>query len=204
MELQYYCTRCREGLCKACKAQIKHASHIDQVNDATETAAALRQRLMELLRIIFPEDKEKEVNESLEYASDLVTAFECDSASQVSSIKTMIHEQCQELLFRVKKRKEELISEGELRKKELVEVLDHLRESNNALHHILDAPRNALRIEDLVKMRPHSIQLLTDVSRDIVARGRSLLRKIAFTCRKMSEVEGQFRIMGKVVDNTEI
>ena len=115
------------------------------------------------------------MNESLDYAGDLLTAFECDSASQVSSIKTMIHEQCQELLFRVKKRKEELISEGELRKKELVEVLDHLRESNNPLQHILDAPGNALRIEDLVKMRPHSIQLLTDVSRDIVARGRSLL-----------------------------
>ena len=91
MELQYYCTRCREVLCKTCKAQIKHASHIDQVNDGTEVATALN--LMERLRKIVPDGNEKEVNESLEYAGDLLTAFECDSATQVSSIKTMIHEE---------------------------------------------------------------------------------------------------------------
>ena len=131
MELRYYCTRCREVLCETCKAEIKHASHMDQINDATEVAAALRRRLTERVRKIVPDDKEKEVNESLEYAGDLLTTFECDSASQVSSIKTMIHEQCQDLLLRVKKRKEELVLEGDMWKKELVELQDCFRESNN-------------------------------------------------------------------------
>eukprot|EP00117_Sycon_ciliatum_P008723 scpid106248/ scgid11300/ len=204
MELQYYCTRCREGLCKACKAQIKHASHIDQVNDATETAAALRQRLMELLRIIFPEDKEKEVNESLEYASDLVTAFECDSASQVSRIKTMIEEQCQELLLRVKKRKEKLIDEGSMRKKHLFELQECYNELNNgkgAFQHVLDGIRYAVKNEDLVKMHPYSIQLLTEASSDIMAKTSSLMQRITFTCKTPSELQEHFGGMGKVVDN---
>eukprot|EP00117_Sycon_ciliatum_P004924 scpid102906/ scgid9083/ len=33
MKLVYYCTRCQEVLCERCKVQIKHASHIDQINN---------------------------------------------------------------------------------------------------------------------------------------------------------------------------
>ena len=207
MELRYYCNRCREVLCETCKAQIKHASHIDQVNDATETAAALRQRLMELLRIIFPEDKEKEVNEGLEYARDLLTAFECYSASQVSSIKTMIHEQCQDLLLNVKKRKHELRNGVEFRKEELVELQECNREWNSAtgaVQHILEGQRHALTNEDLVKLHPHSIQLLSQTSRGIVAKRRSLTRRITLKCKKLSELKRHLDVMGKVVDNTDI
>ena len=207
MELQYYCTRCREVLCKTCKAQIKHASHIDQVNDGTEVAAALRHSLMERLRKIVPDGKEKEVNESLEYSGDLLTAFECDSASQVSSIKTMIHEQCQELLLQVEKRKEKLIDEGGMRKKELFELQECYRELNNgkgAFQHVLDGIRYAVKNEDRVKMHPYSIQLLTEASSDIMAKTSSLMQRITFTCKTPSELQEHFGGMGKVVDNTDI
>ena len=206
MKLRYYCTRCREVLCETCKAQIKHESHIDQINDATEVAATLRHRLTERLRKIVPDDKEKEVNESLDYAGDLLTAFECDSASQVSRIKTMIEEQCQELLLRVKKRKEKLIDEGSIRKKHLVELQEcyELNNGKGAFQHVLDGIRYAVKNEDLVKMHPHSIQLLTEASSDIIAKTSSILQRRTFTCKKPSELQEHFGVMGQVVDNTDI
>ena len=207
MKLRYWCTRCREVLCERCKLQVKHASHMNQINEATEVAAALRHRLTERLRNLDPDDKGKEVDESLDYAGNLVTAFECYSASQVSSIKTMIHEQCQDLLFRVKKRKEELIGEGEIRKKEFIELVDHCRETNNVtgtLQHILDARRYALRNEDLIQMSPKSIQCLTEAYHDIVAKGSSRMPRMILTCKQSSKLDGHFGAMGKVVDNTAI
>ena len=207
MKLQYYCTLCREVLCETCKEQDEHASHIDHINDGAEAAGALRHRLTERLSNMIPDDNEKEVNESLDYAGDLLTAFECDSASQVSSIKTMIHEQCQDLLLRVKKRKEELIGEGEIRKKEFIELVDHYRETNNVtgtLQHVRDARRCALRKEDLIQMSPKLIQCLTEAYHDIMAKGNSQMLGMILTCKQSSKLEGHLSAMGKVVDNTAI
>ncbi|XP_065194571.1 uncharacterized protein LOC135825866 [Sycon ciliatum] len=204
MEMRYYCTLCREVLCECCRVDVKHESHIDQIKDATDVAAALRHRLMKRLRNIVPDDKDQEAEESLQYAGDLLEAFESDVASQVSNIKTQISEKCEEQLLKVKKRKKELESEAKTRKKELAEQEEYYRKSNSAeraFQHIQDGLRYAIRNEDLLKMYPRSINHLTAASRDMDAKRSELMRRVVFACQNL---EAGFGEMGNVVDNTDI
>eukprot|EP00117_Sycon_ciliatum_P002352 scpid107574/ scgid7618/ len=143
----------------------------------------------------------------MHHAGNLLRACEYDLARRVSSIKTQISDTVKEQLLKVEKRKEELMSEGEFRKMELDERQDYFRKSDKvagALQHIRAELTRALRHEDLVKMHPHSIQLLTEASSDIVAKTTSLTRRMTFTCKKPSELESHLGVMGTVVDNTDI
>ena len=207
MEIQYYCTQCREALCENCKVELKHPSHTGEISEVTETAAALRQRLTERLRNLVPDDKGKEMDASLDHANDLLDAFEHDLVRRVSNIMTMIREKCEELLLKVNKRKLELISEGELRQKELVERQEFYRNRDNvstAFQRILAGPRHALRSEDLLKMHPNLDELLTPHSINIEAERRSLLWMSTFTCQNLPELQRHFGVMGKIVDNSGI
>eukprot|EP00117_Sycon_ciliatum_P023194 scpid80625/ scgid19787/ len=143
----------------------------------------------------------------MHHAGNLLRACEYDLARRVSSIKTQISDTVKEQLLKVEKRKEELMSEGEFRKMELDERQDYFRKSDKvagALQHIRAELTRALRHEDLVKMHPHSIQLLTEASSDIIAKTSSILQRRTFTCKKPSELQEHFGVMGQVVDNTDI
>ena len=209
MTMRYYCAKCREVLCEKCKLQSKNASHTNQIGDISAEAAVVRKRLTERQRKISPEDKEEEVEAGMKRAGDLILkAFGCDLQGKVADIKRLIHEHCDEQLHWIKQRKEELMNEAELQSKKLRELQAHtFAEFNgvffqpNALKAISKSP---LRNEDLLKIHPHSTEVLRSSLQYFGDKNYSLMRRLAFEGQNPSGLAGIIGSTGEVVDKTDI
>eukprot|EP00117_Sycon_ciliatum_P024180 scpid44402/ scgid20353/ Tripartite motif-containing protein 2; E3 ubiquitin-protein ligase TRIM2; Neural activity-related RING finger protein len=208
MEMRYFCTHCRQVLCEKCKHESDHASHEDEFTDIPVAAAALRHKLTEGLKNLEPKDEDKEVDASLQYASDVLEAFDCDLAHQVANIKALIHGLCSEQLRGVKKRENELMIEGKVRTVEQFEFQSHfLIQYHGGISKCVEVRRiidGVSSNEDLLKIYPYLLKALTDALRSIDVKRYSAMWRARFQCKNFPDWKGPIGVMGKVVDNTGI
>eukprot|EP00117_Sycon_ciliatum_P048246 scpid50343/ scgid34368/ len=212
MELRLYCNICREVLCESCKHQQKHDSHIDQIGDITEEAVALRQRLKVRMEKFVPEGKTKEVDKSLEFAGDLLKAFESERTSQVTLNKRLIDAVCNHQHQVIKKRKQELICGAEQWRKQLADL--HAKCSTEYSEACEKAKHEKCLIkavstnQDLLKIHPYLNKFLASTGTSILQgfpeKCFSLTSIWKFACLNLTDLEGRMSTMGVFLDDNHI
>eukprot|EP00117_Sycon_ciliatum_P023451 scpid55280/ scgid19936/ len=205
MDIRYYCSTCREVLCETCKLQSKHASHVEQITDTSTAAAELRHRLTERMRNFNAKKRGKEEEKSLKYAGDLLEAFDIDVARQLADIKRLINKQCDELLQTVCKRKEEVLTEAEMRSKQQAalqtQCLVEYRRAMYQAKEVQNITEGVQSKQDFLKVHPPLIKVLASA----VRIKRHLQTRISrFVPTNLSILESNLAATCKVVNNTDI